>query len=348
MHIEYAAALGLSLWTAGCASETVAPPPAPPVNWQSLDGRKAPPPDAPAPAERTVGEAYLAALASPGCSALGARLDPEAHFMFPGAHEAHGRDAIVRAHEALLGAFDDRAIVASRVWRTNKMQAVEWSLTAHQSRDWMGVKATNKSVIVSGMALMWTQSDGSIIDLHLYFDIAAVKAQLGNGPRDLVGIAKPASGGAYDPGSIEPPRRFEQTASSDEASNVAMVRTALSALEGSDVARYEAAMGAGVDLQTPKSEGRGNGDAGAYFKAMHAAIAQLDTTVTDAWGVGPFAVVEYTIAGEQVGPLDGIPPVQRDRTLVLHVVDVVEVTGGKIAAVWRYDNPAEVLAETSF
>ncbi len=344
MRIEYTSAFALSLWTAGCASESVDPPPAPPVNWQSLDVRKVAPRDGPTADERAVAEAYLAALAAPEFSLLGSRLDAEARFMFPGAHDAHGRDAIVRAHEALLGAFDERAIEPSRVWRTNGKQAVEWSLTGNQSREWMGVKATNKSITIRGMALMWTQADGSITDLHLYFDIAAVKAQLGVG---RVGIAKSAFGGTHDAGAVEPPRLFEQTASSAETSNVAVVRTALSALEGSDVAGYEAVMADGVDVQTPDGAQRGKGDAGAYFKAMHAAIGQLDTTVTDAWGVGPFAVVEYTIAGEQVGPIDWIP-IQRDKTLVLHIVDVVEVAGSKIAAVWRYDNPSEILPELSF
>jgi hypothetical protein len=212
----------------------------------------------------------------------------------------------------------------------------------------MGVKAANKSVRISGMALLWTQDDGSIADLHLYFDLAAVKLQLGDGPRELVGVAKPAFGEVHDVGASESTSLFEQTASSAEASNVAVARTALIALEGSEVAGYEAVMADGVGVQTPgESARRGKGDAGAYFKAMHAAIGQLDATVTDAWGVGPFAVVEYTLAGEQVGPIDRVP-VQRDKILVLHVVDVVEVASGQISAIWRYDNPSELLSEVSF
>jgi|HubBroStandDraft_5_1064220.scaffolds.fasta_scaffold37376_2 hypothetical protein len=347
MRLECNAVLALSLCAAGCANEAVDPPPPPPVNWQSLEVRKTAPSDVPTAHERAVAEAYLAALASPGFSSLGARLDPDAHFMFPGAHDAHGRDAIVQAHDSLLGAFDERTIVASRIWRTSSTQAVEWSLTGHQSREWMGVKAANKAVTIRGMALMWTRDDGSITDLHLYFDIAAVRAQLGEAPRGLVDVAKSAFDGAHGAGSTEPPRLFEQTASSAEASNVALVRAALSALEGSDVAGYEAVMADSVDVQTPESARRGKGDAGAYFKAMHAAIGQLDTTVTEAWGVGPFALVEYTIAGEQVGPIDGIP-VQRDKALVLHILDVVEVASDKIAAIWRYDNRSELLTELSF
>jgi hypothetical protein len=347
LRIEHTVVLALSLSTARCATESTDPPPAPPVNWQSLNVRTVAAHDVPKADERAVAEAYLVALASPDFSALGARFDADAHFMFPGAHDAHGRDAIVQAHDVLFGAFDDRAIVARRVWRTSNAQAIEWTLRGRQSRKWMGVRAANESVTITGMALIWTQDDGAITDMHLYFDIAAIKAQLGAGPRELIGVAKPAVGGANGPSAVEPPRFFEQTASSGEASNVAVVRKALSALEGSDVAAYEAVMANGVDLQTPESARRGRESAGAYFKAMHAAIGQLDTTVTTAWGVGPFAVVEYKIAGEQVGPIDWVP-VQRDKTLVLHIVDIVEVASDKIAAVWRYDNPSEILAEASF
>ena len=52
---------------------------------------------------------------------------------------------------------------------------------------------------------------------------------------------------------------------------------------------------------------------------MHKAIGQLDTTVDNAWGVGRFAVVEYTIAGEQVAPL-GWVPAQRDKVIRLDTV----------------------------
>src|SRR5580698_2151759 len=214
MCLECNAVLALSLCAAGCANEAVDPPPPPPVNWQSLEVRKTAPRGVPTAHQRAGAQAYPAAPASPGVSSPGARLDPDAHFMFPGAHDAHGRDAIVQAHDSLLGAFDERTIVASRIWRTSSTQAVEWSLTGHQSREWMGVKAANKAVTIRGMALMWTRDDGSITDLHLYFDIAAVRAQLGEAPRGLVDVAKSAFDGAHGAGSTEPPRLFEQTASS--------------------------------------------------------------------------------------------------------------------------------------
>jgi hypothetical protein len=55
-----------------------------------------------------------------------------------------------------------------------------------------------------------------------------------------------------------------------------------------------------------------------------------------------YAVVEYTIAGEQLGPI-GWVPAQKDAVIRLHLVDVNELRDGRIARIWRYDNPAETM-----
>jgi hypothetical protein len=57
--------------------------------------------------------------------------------------------------------------------------------------------------------------------------------------------------------------------------------------------------------------------------------------------VGPYAVVEYSIAGEQLGPIGWIPA-QRDRVVRFELVDICEIHDGKITRVWRYDNPVEI------
>jgi hypothetical protein len=78
---------------------------------------------------------------------------------------------------------------------------------------------------------------------------------------------------------------------------------------------------------------------------MHKAIGQLDTTVDNAWGVGPFSIVEYSIAGEQLASI-GWVPAQRDKVIRLQLVDICETTGGKVARVWRYDNPVQILSDS--
>ena len=344
--LRFTSALTAMLLTS-CSSETVEQPPPAPVNWQSLLAHAAydAGPNAPTANERAVAEAYAAALASPGFAPLGSHLDDDAHFSFPGLDDAHGRDPIVYAHEVLLGAFDHRNVTTSRVLRTSSEQTVEWTMTGVHERPWMDIAATHKPVTINGLALLWTKDDGSITDVHLYFDVAVVKAQLGIGPKELLNLTKHTSLASGDSTPSVASLVVEQVGLADEKFNVALARASLDALENNNRAAYEATMSDNVEIHTLEraQPWRGKADANAYFKAMHKAIGQLDTTLTDAWGIGPFAVLEYTIAGEQLGPIGWIPA-QRDKAVRFHIVDVVEVAGEKIARVWRYDNPAEVVA----
>ena len=89
---------------------------------------------------------------------------------------------------------------------------------------------------------------------------------------------------------------------------------------------------------------RGRAGAGTYYSAMDQAIGQLDTTISHVWGIASFVVVEYSIAGLQLGPI-GWVPFRRDHVVGLHVVDVDELRDGRIARIWRYDNPQEIATD---
>jgi ketosteroid isomerase-like protein len=330
---------------AACSSETVDPPPAAPVNWHSFDPKPAAAAAAgPTEKERALAEAYTAALGSapPADAGAGASpfaqlaplVDDEAHFSFPGLDDAHGRDPIVHAHDVLFGAFDQRKFVATRVFRTPSAQTILWTMTGIQARDWMRVPASQKAVVVEGLSLLWTKDDGSISDVHVYFDVAAVKGQLGQAPKGLVAFTPPVPAAAA-------PQYVDQNGKDQD--NAEVVRKALDALENNE-AGYINTLTDDVEIHTlEKAEpSKGKDEAKAYFKAMHKAIAQLDTTVLNSWGVSTYAITEYTIAGEQVGPIGWVPQ-QKDAVFRQHVVSVAELRDGLIAKVWRYDNPAELV-----
>ena len=332
-HRNILSVVGLAL--AGCSSETVASPPAAPVNWQSLEVHPVVDagPNLVTAKERALPDVYASALGSPGFAQLGALLDDEAHFAAPGMDDAHGPGPIVHAHDLLFGAFDGRKVTTSRVWRTPNEQTIEWTMTGTQARDWMGIAATQKPVAFRALTLLWTKDDGSITDVHVYVNVAAVKAQLGVGPKDLLALPPPLP-------PTGPAQVFEQTGSADERRNVAAAKSSLDALENNKEAEYvgAAADDVEVDVLERSQPARGKEAFRVYYKAMHKAIGQLDTTVNNAWGVGAFAIVEYSITGEQIGPI-GWLPAQRDRVVNLELVDICEMTGDKIARVWRYDNP---------
>ncbi len=350
------AALVSPLVVSACSGETVAPPPPAPVNWQSLHALPVVDagPDIVTALERGIPDVYVKALSSrPGegtdqFADLTPLLNPDlAGFQSPGMTPAHEPKGIVAAHDKMFGAFDDRRIALTRVWRTPAEQTLEWVMTGTQARDWMGVAATHKPVGIKGVTLLWTKDDGTVVDVHVYFDVALVKAQLGAGPKELLGAPLPA----LPPGG---PQFFEQaTAASVDDQNVGVVKSALDALENSKEPAYLAAMTDDAQIETLERWGappasplfnplHGKADVKAYYEAMHKAIGQLDTTVISAWGIAPYAIVEYSIGGEQLGPIGWIPA-KRDAVVRFEVVDLCEVRDGKIAHVWRYDDPEQML-----
>jgi hypothetical protein len=337
--IALTAVASAALASACSTEETVPRPPAPPVNWRpqyhaSLDAG----PVVATSKERAAAGAYMKALGSPGLVELGPVLDEDVHFAFAGMKDAHGRDKVVEAHTALFGAFDQRSFVPTRTWITDAAQAVEWTMTGVQAREWMGLAATRKPVTIKGLTLFWTNDDGSITDVHVSFDQAVVKVQLGAGPKELASLSPPEAPPAGGT------REFEQASTAEESANVAQVRASLSELEKGDQTSYVGTMTDDVLVYTPEraQPARGKEEAGTYFKGLRKQIADLDTSVLNVWGVKEFVIVEYDIVGEQIAPI-GWVSLQKDRLVKLSVIDVVEMQGGKIARVWRYDNPAQIL-----
>jgi len=325
-------ALLTGLLAASCATDRVPLPPPPPVDWQSLE--RQPPSDTSSEKatekERAAAELYAKALTS-DFAQLAAMLDEDAHFSF-GAKDTRGRGRVVGAHDELFGAFDQRRLALSRVLRTDRSQSLEWTFSGVQARTWMGIAPSQRPVAFKGVTLLWTNDDGSLSDVHVYFDPAIVKAQLGVGASELQKLPPPAvSSGA--------PQVFEQAGTREETANVALVRAMLKALEDNQESAFLSPLASDVEvfaLDRPEAV-RGKDPMERLFKMMRKAIGDLDTVVQNAWGVQQFAVVEYSIAGLQLAPLGRISYVP-NRLFNARLVDIAEVREGKIARIWRYDD----------
>jgi hypothetical protein len=322
-----------------CSSETVAMWPAPPVHWRrDLSPVDTSSPLTPTDKERGLAEVYTTVLSSPVFAELGPILDEQARFAF-GARNTHGRERVLKGHEEMFGAFDERHFVTSRVWLTDSThpldsQALEWTMTGVHARDWMGVAATHKRVVIKGLTLLWTSDNGIITELHVYFDEEVVKAQLGSGPADLQRLQAPST----DPG---PRQVFERSGTPDEATNVATMRAMTQALEDDKEADFLSTMADDVEVFTLDSAGvvRGKDAARAHFRTLRKSIRLLDTVIQNAWGVQSFVILEYAIAGLQLAPLRRIA-FAANHPLHTQFVDIAEIQNGKIARIWRYADPA--------
>jgi len=325
-------ALLTGLLAASCATDPLPLPPPPPVDWQSLERRPSSDTstEKATEKERAAAELYAKALTT-DFAQLAAMLDEDAHFSF-GGKDTRGRDRVVRAHDELFGAFDQRRFVLSRVLRTDRSQSLEWSFSGMHARTWMGTAPSQRPVGFKGVTLLWTNDDGSLSDVHVYFDPAIVKAQLGVGPSELQTLPlTPVSGGA--------PQVFEQAGVPEETANVALVRAMLKALEDNQESAFLSTLASDVEVFTldrPEPV-RGKDPMERLFKTMRKAIGDLDTVVQNAWGVQQFAVVEYSIAGLQLARLGRISFVP-NRLFNARLVDIAEMRNGKIARIWRYDD----------
>ncbi len=252
--------------------------------------------------------------------ALATSLNEDAYFTFAGLKDVHGRDNIIKTHQKLLGNFDARKFASSRRFITDNTQVIEWTMTGTDK------KATKISTF-RGLVILRTQDDGSVNNVHLYYDEQ---------------IAKDGClGDATDP-RVDIDQKKDKT----ESENIAVVRSELDALEAKSSDAYLATMTDDVQVTALDSfrNQKGKADAKAYLLAMNKSIANLDSSIDDIWGIGGFVVVEYHIVGEQRGPIGKIPA-QKDNLLKMFDVDVVELKDHKISHIWRYDNPAQLLVE---
>jgi ketosteroid isomerase-like protein len=329
MKAPLAAVLSLC---AGCAAESVERPPLPPADWASLEARPPPPPpDAGSPTqrEREAAQAYLEALSSSGFVKLLPLLAEEVHFTAGDGHDALGPEAVVKAHDARLGRLEERRFTPTRVLQAESSLVLEWTLTAVHG-------TSHRNVALRGVALLWTKDSGAITDVHLLFDEAVLRAQLGEGPK---GFAAPA----LPPAPSGSPERFEQAGGAQEDRGAATVRRSLDALENNDEPGYLATMTDGVEWVTLEASEplKGAAIARAYFRTMRKALGNLDTQIDHAWAAGPYVAVEYRITGEQRGPI-GWVPAQKNKLVDLRVVDVCELRDAKIVRLWRYEDPASI------
>jgi ketosteroid isomerase-like protein len=316
-----------------CSPETVPRPAKPPADYGSLIAKPVTSgnPLAATELERQIAAKYLAALSAPDFAGLAPLLDEDAHFVLAGDRlDSHGRREILAAHTKLFGTLAPRKFAARRVLITDRTQAIEWTLTGND-------KATQKPVGINGIALAWTKDDGTLSDLHLYFDEGLLHAQLGGEPKVLQGLplAEAPSG---------PPEIIEQAHTPDEAKNAQLASDWLDYLEKQEP-KYLDAMAADVDIVTPEGVRPMHGlvDARGYYKSIHKAIGNIDTQlIPPPLAAGDYVAVEYRIVGEMRDKIAFVPRLNVPL-ITLYVVDVLQMRDGKIARVWRYDDPLQIV-----
>jgi len=325
-----------------CGSAAVDTPAAAPVDprlFQDAGPRKVArikTPEEVQQAERDSAAAVLKGYGEDDLKSSLPKLDPEGNLSFPGLSEATDRDAAVKVLAELFGPFSGRVFSIGRIWQPPHVVVAEWAMTGTQSKDWMGVKPTQKQVTIQGLALYWFDQNGLVSDSHLFFDVGATLVQLGAGPK---GIESP-------PATPLATGVFTATGADSEKQNLALVNHSWDAFEAKKEADYLAPIADDIEvfrLDRAASD-KGKADRKKFFKWAAAGIGSLSQTPLNDWGVGSFVVEEYTLTGVHSGKLTGAAP--SGHALRLHYVDIDELKDGKIVRTWTFGNSLELYAET--
>jgi SnoaL-like domain/SnoaL-like polyketide cyclase len=331
----------VSLVLVACASERVGAPLPAPIDWASFDRHAQT--DAGTSdgltRERATVNAYTDALTS--LTSLAKLLDENAHLNVWGLRDRQGRENVVAAHDELFGAFEHRSFVASHVMLQRGSAAIEWTLMGVHARPWMDLRPSQHTIFLRGITLVTIQEDGEISDLRIMFDAGALKAQIAKqasseAPLSTVTDWCEAVGGPLESANVQAVQRFLDDLEIDRPDQPDAGRVV------DDEHAYLAAVTEDVRLEERGETRQGRDGARAYFRSMRSTIGQLDITVRSSWACGSRVVVEYTIGGEQLGPIGPIP-FAANRVVLINTIDVMELRNGEVSHVWRYDDLDAIL-----
>lgn len=341
-------ALVLGLFVAACGGGAdEAPPvaaPPPPV--------AAPPPPAPAetaaapaPAPKAsmadMEQATLKAFAENFTDAkkLAALYAEDAEMWMAGTPEIKGRAAIeiaaAKGHESMSNV----KFGFNREWIKGDMVAVEWTLNATQSKELMGVPATEKPWGVTGCSVLWFNKDGLIVKDHRYSDATTIMGQLGATKQKVRGIPPVPSS----------PEIHVAKNDAQEASELEWLKTLNGAFNKHDVKPFVDSMSDDVvydDMSMPSAM-KGKASGKQFFESFTKAFPDMKLDVSNSLAVEDYVIQEYVISGTHKGPLAGpqgtIAPTK--KAVTLHGLDVMQLKDGKMVHGWTYANGMEFASQ---
>jgi steroid delta-isomerase-like uncharacterized protein len=324
-----------------------APPPLPPAPPPLAD---APPPPPPKPVMADAQRKFLGELEV----ALAARDPKKVAALYStgavivsagkeGVHEAVGRAEIERARTrgfAVMGkAFPDLKWVNTRALQKGDVMVVEWIGSGTDTGGFLEDKPTNKKVGWRGVSIYWFDDDGLVKREITVLDPMTIMGQLGRG--------EPSAPRAKVRAPATAPSTSTQwvTAkdSPEEHRNIDIVNAFYALFEKKDEKVITELMTDDVvhaDLAQAddvKGKDAAKKELAAWFKAF----PDVKMTATHAWAFGDIVVAEVESTGTFKGPLGPLKP--NGKTATTHAIDVIEMSGGKIARVTSYTNARELL-----
>jgi steroid delta-isomerase-like uncharacterized protein len=259
----------------------------------------------------------------------------DAQLWIPGTPEVKGREAILGYTQSQLDSSSNVKFGFNRQWIKGDTIVVEWTATGTQTKEWMGVPASEKPWGVTGASILTFNQDGLIAKDHRYFDFSTVLSQLGASKQKARGIpALPTAVETHTAkGDAQEEKEVEWAKSLNAAFDKHDSKAFLDML--TDETLYDDA--------TMPTQMKGKAGAKQFFESFTKAFPDLKIEAGRILAVEDFVIQEYAINGTHkaalTGPQGTIPATK--KPINLHSLDIQHLKDGKLAHGWTYANGFE-------
>ncbi|MDP9036460.1 MAG: ester cyclase, partial [Myxococcota bacterium] len=250
-----------------------------------------------------------------------------------------GRDAVAKGLQGMFETFPDAKSVPTRVWMKGNVAVVEMAWSGTMGGDFMGTKATKKAVGQLRSHVVMFNDDGLVKEEHQYGDDAGLMAQMKG--------AKGAPPIQVLP--TNPPAMHVANGTPDEDKLADWAKGIDSVFSKDDPKEAAGTMADDADfwlnfsgMPAVKGKKELTKELTAWFKAF----PDQKWSVTNAWGIDGFAIVEHTLSGTQRGPLGPLPASNKPVS-DWHWLDILQPSAdGKVMHDWAYANVVEMMMQT--
>jgi len=254
-----------------------------------------------------------------------------------GWHAMRGRSAIEAEHAGLFAAFPDLKLAVTRVFASGHTVAYEWVTRGTNTGAFMGAPATGKVVGFQAASLLTFDDDGFISLDHTYIDDVTIAVELGLAPGKTRPM--PAMPSA-------PPVWTQASASPEETALAESARKNWPELwSKKDTKGYESAFTPNAihrEIASP-NDFSGKQALMAEYKLYATSVPDMHVEVDRLFTAGRFAVLEFTFAGTQKGPLG--PLKATGKPFTIHGLDIDAFDGARYSEANTYSNAREFLTQ---
>lgn len=249
-----------------------------------------------------------------------------------GLSEVDGRAAAQTNMQEWFDTFSGIRVGFRRVWMLGDVVVAEWVLNGTYTGDFFGAKGQNQQIGHVGLSLLWFDANGQVKEEHRYGDLGTVAQQV-------------ASKGPPPPQPQIPatPQIFPPADPAASAKSVEIAKSLYSAIETKNEADFLAKLTDDITYEGHLGQVTNKADAKVFFENLVKAFPDAKFTVTNAWGSGEWAVVEYVLTGTNKSSILGLKAT--NRPVAIHAVDVMKMNAERVARASTYSNGLELMTE---